>query len=98
MPSMTRDDGTGTLAERIAALQAERLAPVPRASHSVGVDAADLALILAHVRASATTLRGKNSPATRMAGDVAAAYGRLVSAARAYAAPGAGPAWPQDRL
>jgi hypothetical protein len=96
MPSMTRNDGTGSLAARLAALEAERLAPVPRASHAVGVDAADLALILAHVRASARPRR-PNTPATMMGADVAAAYWRLAAAVRAYAAPGAGSTCSQGR-
>ena len=36
MPSMTRHPGGGALAERIAALEAERLTPVPRADASAG--------------------------------------------------------------
>ena len=94
MPSMTRHPRGTALAERIAALEAERLAPVPRASHVVGVDAADLALVLAHVRASASGPRGKTIPAAVMGSDVAAACWRLDAAIRAHAAPGPGPAQP----
>jgi hypothetical protein len=86
MPSMTRHPGRSALAERIAALEAERLAPVPRASHVVGVDAADLALILAHVRATVTGLRGTGIPAAVMGSDAVAAYWRLTAAASAHAA------------
>ena len=96
MPSMTRNDGTSSLGIRLAALEAERLAPVPRASHAVGVDADDLALILAHIRASARPPR-PDTPTAMMGADVAAAYRRLAAAVRAYAAPGAGPTRPQDR-
>ncbi len=94
MPSMTRYDSTGALARRVAALEAERLAPIPRALHAVGVDAGDLALILAHVRASAVGPRGKNIPAAAMGGDVIAAYWRLAAVVRAHVAPGAGQAQP----
>lgn len=38
------------LARRIAELQAERLAPVPRASHAVAVDVDDLVVVLDHLR------------------------------------------------
>jgi hypothetical protein len=82
MPSMTRHPGGGALAERIAALEAERLAPVPRASHAVGVDAGDLTLVLDYIRASAST------GGTR----VAAACARLEAAVRPHATPG--PGWP----
>jgi hypothetical protein len=76
MPSMTRHPGGGALAERVAALEAERLAPVPRASHTAGVDAGDLALVLDYVRASAGGTR------------VAAACARLEAAVRRHATPG----------
>jgi hypothetical protein len=83
MPSMTRHPG-GSLAERIAALEAERLAPVPRASHAVGVDAGDLTLVLDHIRASAST----GGP------QVAAACARLETAVRRHAIPGPGSGLP----
>jgi hypothetical protein len=76
MPSTTRYWG-GPLGERIAALEAERLAPVPRASHAVGVDAEDLALVLDYVLVSAGGPR------------VAAACRRLEAVVRRLAAPGA---------
>jgi len=50
---MTRHPGGGALAGRIAALEAERLAPVPRAWHAAGAGIDDLALVLDYVRASA---------------------------------------------
>jgi hypothetical protein len=53
------------LAAVVDALEAERLAPVPRASHAVGVNVNDLALLLRHARA------------TKMSADTASACHRL---------------------
>lgn len=76
--------GAAALEDRIAALEAERLAPVPRASHVVGVDVDDLALLLHHVRASvrATRLGGPlaRPAASVMSNEAIAAYQRLESA------------------
>jgi hypothetical protein len=92
MPSMTRHPGGSELAWRVAALEAERLAPVPRAAHAVGVDAADLALVLDCLRASAAGPRGTNIAAAVMGSETAAAYWRLDAAIRAHAATRTGPA------
>ena len=75
--------GYGALAARIAALEAERLAPVPRASHAIGVDVDDLALaveFLAEVVTAAA--RGHRPPA--MSGETAVAWQRLESAVRGH--------------
>ena len=58
------------LAVIVAALEAERLAPVPRARHVVGVEAEDLALLLRQVQPY--VLRG----------DAAVAYHRLAAVVR----------------
>jgi hypothetical protein len=63
--------GATALPDRLAALEAERLAPVPRASHAVGVDLDDLALVLRYVRA---TLR-----AARLGGPLARPAAPLMS-------------------
>jgi len=86
MPSMTHLYGPDALAARLAALEAERLAPVPRASHAVGVDAGDLALVLDHVRAGVTGAWRENQTPPAMTGDTAAAGQRLDAAVRAHAA------------
>jgi hypothetical protein len=91
MSSMTHLYGPDALAARLAALEAERLAPVPRASHAVGVNAGDLALD--HVRAGVTGAWRRNQAPPAMTGDVAAAWQRLDAAVRAHAAvPAAGEA------
>jgi hypothetical protein len=59
------------LAAVVEGLEAERLAPVPRASHTVGVDVDDLALVLEHTREVGHTAHDA------MSSDVAAAYQRL---------------------
>lgn len=66
------------LAAVIESLEAERLAPVPRASHTIGVDVDDLALVLEHAQRAAG-----------MPGDVALAYQRLAAAVRGYTVRGA---------
>jgi hypothetical protein len=85
MPSMAGYCISGALAERVAALEAERLAPVPRASHAVGVDAADLTLVLDYVRVSDGGPR------------VAAACQRLEAAVRRPGIPGAASPGPAER-
>jgi hypothetical protein len=67
---------TPALAVAVGALEAERLAPVPRASHVAAVDVDDLCLLLAH------------ASATAMSADTATAYQRLVAVARACAVSG----------
>jgi hypothetical protein len=69
---------------RIAALEAERLTPVPRASHVVGVDVDDLALAVAYLTEAATAaMHGRKPPL--MSTDTAVAYQRLESAVRGHA-------------
>jgi hypothetical protein len=67
---------TPALAAAVAALEAERLAPVPRNSHAVAVDAVDLTLVLDHAQATGRV----------MTGDVASAYQKLACVIRAHAA------------
>ena len=86
MPSMTHLYGPDALAARLAALEAERLAPVPRASHAVGVDVDDLALVLDHVPGRRDRHLAENQAPPAMAGDTAAAWQRLDAAVRAHAA------------
>jgi hypothetical protein len=81
--------GPDALAARLAALEAERLAPVPRASHAVGVNIDDLALVLDCVRVGVTGAWRKNQAPRVMTGDVAAAWQRLDAAVRAHAVPAA---------
>jgi hypothetical protein len=76
--------GTAALQDRVAALEAERLAPVPRACHVVGVDVDDLALVLHYVRGSLRAAR----PAEVMSGDAIAACHRLEAAITGHAARG----------
>jgi predicted component of type VI protein secretion system len=92
MSSMPRDEPTRALppvlppalAAAVGRLEAERLAPVPRARRAVAVDVDDLALVLDHV-ASTLTARPRLSEAA------ASAYGRLDDLLRRHAtAPAAG--------
>jgi hypothetical protein len=80
--------GTAALQDRVATLEAERLAPVPRASHAVGVNVDDLALVLHYVRASLRASR-LGAPAARsaevMSGDAIAACHRLEAAVAGHA-------------
>jgi hypothetical protein len=73
------------LAAAVEALEAERLAPVPRASHIVGVDVDDLALVLEHTRAADVN---RSIAQDGMSGEVAAAHRRLDQAIRGHAARG----------
>ncbi len=66
------------IAPAVAALEAERLAPVPRAHRVAAVDVDDLALVLDAAGAD-VNWRGARS-------DVAAAFGRLEMAVRKSAA------------
>lgn len=68
---------TPVLTAVVESLEAERLAPVPRASHAVAVDVDDLALILHHAQNAAS------GP-----GDVALAFQRLTDVVRAHAVLG----------
>ena len=68
----------------MAALVAESLAPVPRASHAVGVDVDHLALVTAYVaEVAAAAHAGHRAPV--MSADTAIAYQRLETAVRAHA-------------
>lgn len=87
MPSMPPPCGADALAARIAALEAERLAPVPRASHVIGIDVDDLALVLHHLRAAAAT-PGNQAPPAISAGTVAA-WERLDAAVHSHVSPAA---------
>jgi hypothetical protein len=82
--------GAAALQDRVTALEAERLAPVPRASRAVGVDAGDLALVLDYVRASLRATRpggpGARLAAQLMSGDAIAACQRLEAAVAGHAA------------
>lgn len=64
------------VADAVGALEAERLAPVPRPSHVAAVDVDDLALILHAVDTRVDWVR--------MSAEVAAAYGRLELAVRRH--------------
>lgn len=64
----------------VADLEAERLTPVPRASHAVAVDVDDLALVL--------ELAHGGTDWGRVRSDAVAAYGRLENAVRRHAHPG----------
>ena len=70
------------LSPAVAALEAERLAPVPRASRAVAVDVDDLAVILELLHGEADW--------KRVDGEAAAAFGRLEKAVRRHAQPGSG--------
>jgi hypothetical protein len=83
--------GYDALAARIAALEAERLAPVPRASHVIGVDVDDLALAMDYLAEVVTATQcGRKPPA--MSGDTAVAWQRLESAVRGHVRTAALPA------
>jgi hypothetical protein len=71
------------LAAVVEGLEAERLAPVPRASHTVGVDVDDLALVLEHARGV------QHATDDAMSWDVAAAYQRLAHVVRGHVVQGA---------
>lgn len=82
--------GAAALQDRVAALEAERLSPVPRSCHAVGVDVDDLALVLDYVRGSLRAAR-HGGPAARpaaevMSGDAIAACHRLEAAVAGHAA------------
>lgn len=62
------------LKHHLHALEAERLAPLPRATHVVAVDVDDLIVLLEHVR--------RHAPPERAPLEVAEVYDRLERAAR----------------
>jgi ABC-type glutathione transport system ATPase component len=72
------------LEARVAALVAESLAPVPRASHIAAVDVDHLALVVDYVaEVAAAAQSGRRAPV--MSAGTAIAYQRLETAIRGYA-------------
>jgi hypothetical protein len=81
MPSMTQQPLPAALEARVAALVAESLTPVPRASRAVAVDAGDLALVTGYMaEAAAAASAGRGAP--RMDAAAAAAWQKLDAAVR----------------
>jgi hypothetical protein len=72
------------LAARLAVLEAERLAPVPRASHVAAVDVDDLALLAAYA-AGAAVSAAAGRKAEAMSADTAVAWQRIDAAVRGRA-------------
>lgn len=72
------------VAARLAVLEAERLAPVPRASHVAAVDVDDLALVAAYA-ADAATAAEAGRRAEAMSADTAIAWQRLDAVVRGRA-------------
>ena len=84
MASMTQQPLPAALEARVAALVAESLTPVPRASHAVAVDAGDLALAVGYLAEAAAAARaGRKAP--RMDAAAAAAWQKLDAAVRGHA-------------
>jgi hypothetical protein len=71
------------VAARLAVLEAERLAPVPRASHAAAVDVDDLALVAAYA-AGAAAAAASGRRAEPMSAAAAVAWQRLDAAVRAH--------------
>jgi hypothetical protein len=85
MPSIAQQPApAAVIMARLEALEAERLAPVPRASHVVAVDVDDLALVTDYAAAAASAARRGRKPEA-MSGDTAVAWQRLDTAARSHA-------------
>jgi hypothetical protein len=72
------------LAAVLAVLEAERLAPVPRATHAVAVDVDDLALVAAYAADAATAAAAGRRPGP-MSADTAVAWQRLDAVVRGRA-------------
>jgi hypothetical protein len=72
------------VAARLAVLEAERLAPVPRPTHSVAVDVDDLALVAAYA-ADAAVAAASGRRADAMSADTAVAWQRLDAVIRGRA-------------
>jgi hypothetical protein len=68
----------------VAVLEAERLAPVPRASHVVAVDADDLALVAEYAAHAAAAAASSRRPEP-MSAAAAVAWQRVDAAVRAHA-------------
>lgn len=84
MPSMTQPTLPAALETRVAALVAESLTPVPRASRAVAVDVDDLALAADYMAEAAAAARARR-PAPRMDAAVAVAWQKLDTAVRGHA-------------
>jgi hypothetical protein len=72
------------LAAILAVLEAERLAPVPRASHVVAVDVDDLALVAGYAADAAAAAASSRRPEP-MSADAAVAWQRVDAAVRSRA-------------
>ena len=84
MSSIARQPASAALEARVAALVAESLAPVPRASHVAAVDVDHLALVVDYAAAAAAAAHaGHRAPV--MSANTAIAYQRLEAAVRAHA-------------
>ena len=68
----------------LAVLEAERLAPVPRATHAVAVDVDDLALVAAYAADAAAAAAAGRRPGA-MSADTAVAWQRLDAVVRGRA-------------
>ena len=88
MSTMPPETASAALGAAVSRLEAERLIPVPRASHAVAVDVDDLALLLHHLTRGRDG-RGRPGP---MSSAAAAACSRLQSVVRCHATS-PGPAW-----
>jgi hypothetical protein len=83
LSSMTQQPASAALEARVAALVAESLAPVPRASHVAAVDVDDLALAVDYIaEVAAAAHAGHRAPL--MSAGTAIAYQRLETAVRAH--------------
>lgn len=84
MSSIAHHPASAALEARVAALVAESLAPVPRASHVAAVDVDHLALVTDYVAATVAAARaGHRAPF--MSADTAVAWQRLEAAVRGCA-------------
>lgn len=88
MSSIAQQPASAALETRLAALEAERLAPVPRASHVIAVDVDDLALVVDYLAEVATAIRRGRRPLA-MSSDVAIAYQLIEAAVCGRARPAA---------
>jgi hypothetical protein len=83
LSSIAQHPASAALEARVAALVAESLAPVPRASHVAAVDVDDLAHAVDYIaEAAAAAQSGRRAPV--MSADTAIAYQRLETAVRAH--------------
>jgi hypothetical protein len=84
LSSIAQQPASAALEARVAALVAESLAPVPRASHSVAVDVDDLALAADYMAEAAEAARhGRKAPVMDAA--TAVAWQKLDTAVRGHA-------------